>query len=166
MSMECPYCGCELRLADDADVAARAPAMAQTTCASPRCARELWAELPSAEDVHDGAVRLLKAPPAAIAEGPPLGRRALSELVATVVIAIGATAFALVIGFGYVAWPDPGSVRTEAEVMGLTAIGAIVLAAGLLLDGALRRRRRDVTVSAEAPRVELVLHALPKGYRA
>ena len=51
--------------------------------------------------------------------------------------------------------------------MGLAAVGALVLAAGLLIDGALRLRRGQGQGSAaEAPRVELVLLALPKGYRA
>jgi len=168
MSMECPYCGCELRLADDAVVASSpARVMAQTTCASPRCARELWAELPGADDAGraDGAeVRLLRVPPAPAVDRRPLGKRALSEVIATLAIAIGATVFALVVGLRYVSWPDPGPVRTEAELMGLALLGAVALAAGLLLDWTLRLRRRR----REAPprRVELVLLALPKGYRA
>jgi hypothetical protein len=163
--MECPYCGCELRLVEDAVVASIAPLLARTTCASPRCARELWAELPSATDgagIDDAAVRLLRVPPVATVERSPLGKRAVSEVVATLVIAVSAIVFALVVGFRYVSWPDPGPVRTEAELAGFTLIGAIVFGVGLLLDGTLRLRRRE----AAAPRVALVLLALPKSYRA
>jgi hypothetical protein len=163
--MECPYCACELRLAEDAVVASTAPLLARTTCASPRCARELWAEVPSVTagaGIDDADVRLLKVPPVATVDRSPLGKRALSEVVAALVIAVAAIVFALVVGFRYVAWPDPGPVRTEAALAGFTLIGAIVFGVGLLLDGTLRLRRRE----AAAPRIELVLLALPKGYRA
>lgn len=161
MSMECPYCGCELRLAEDV-TAAFAATSAQTTCASPRCARELWAELPSGADAAEVEVRLLRAPPPAATVRLPLGKRALAEAMATVVIAIGTVVSALIVGLRYVSWPDPGPVRTEAELMGLAAIGAVVLAAGLILDGTLRMRGGE----APAPRISLVLLALPKTYRA
>jgi len=176
--MECPYCGCELRLAtnDDVAVASALRMTVQTTCASPRCARELLAELRGAGAGADGVVgagagvgagapqevRLLKMPPPQRAERSPLGRRALVEVVAALVIAIGATASALIVGLRYVSWPDPGPIRTEAGLMGLAALGSVVLLAGLILDGTLRRRCRALPPR----RVELVLLALPKGYRA
>ena len=164
--MECPYCGCELRLvtSDDVAVAVASPSRmtVQTTCASPRCARELLAELPGTPHATEPEVRLSKVPPAARVERTTLGRRALVEVVAALVIAIGATAFALVIGLRYVSWPDPGPNGTEAELMGLAALGSVVLVAGLILDGTLRRRSRALPPR----RVEVVLLALPKGYRA
>jgi hypothetical protein len=170
--MECPYCGCELRLATNADVAVPSAlrTTVPTTCPSPRCARALLVELPGTQervglDAGGGAaepeVRLLKVPPRR-GERLPLGKRALVEVVAALVIAIGATAFALVIGLRYVSWPDPGPIGPEAELMGLAALGSVVLVAGLILDGTLRRRSRPLP-----PRhAELVLLALPKGYRA
>jgi hypothetical protein len=158
--MECPYCGSELRLAGSIHPA-RGPAMATTRCASPRCARQLVAALPGTGG--DGVdVQLLKVPTAAAVDRAPLCKRELLEVMGALVIAVGATASAVVVGVRYVRWPDPGPVRTEAELVGLTLIGAVVLAVGLIIDGTLRMRRR-----APVPaRVELVLLALPKSYRA
>ena len=163
--MECPYCGCELRLVtnDDAAVAAALRMTVQTTCASPHCARELLAELPGAgEGESELEVRLMKVPPMPTVERSPLEGRALVEVVAALVIAIGALASTLIIGLRYVSWPDPGPIRTEAELMGLAALGSVVLLAGLILDGTLRRKSRALPPR----RVELVLLALPRGYRA
>jgi hypothetical protein len=159
--MECPYCGCELRLVTNEDVAVASAVQktVPTRCASPRCARELLVQLPPAEELE---VRLLKVPPVAAVERSPVEGRALVEVVAALVIAIGAMAFALIVGLRYVSWPDPGPVRTEAELMGLAALGSVVLIAGLILDGTLRRRPRTLPPR----RVELVLLALPKTYRA
>ncbi len=158
MAMECPYCGSELRLAEALDET-RTPALAQTRCASPRCARELVAALPGQDAIE---VQLLKVPGAASVDRPPLRKRELIELMGALLIGLGATVSALVVGFRYVSWPDPGPLRTEAQLVGLTLVGAIVLAAGLVIDGALRMRRQ---VPAP-PRVQLVLRALPKSYRA
>jgi hypothetical protein len=156
--MECPYCGSELRLAGTVDPT-RGPAMATTRCASPRCARELVASLPGTDGFD---VQLLKAPMAAEVDRARLCKRELFEVMGALLIAVAATASALVVGFRYVRWPDPGPVRTEAELVGLTVVGAIVLAVGLIIDGTLRMRRR-----APAPeQIELVLLALPKSYRA
>ncbi len=159
--MECPYCGCELRLVtnDDVGVAGALGMTVPTRCASPRCARELLVELSGGPA---GDARLLEVPPPRRIHRSPLEKRAVVEVVAALVIAIGATAFALIVGLRYVSWPDPGPVRTEAELMGLAALGSVVLIAGLILDGTLRRRNQVLPPR----RVDLVLLALPKTYRA
>ena len=156
--MECPYCGSELRLTGTVDPT-HGPAMATTRCASPRCARELVASLPGTDRLD---VQLLKVPTAAGVDRAPLCKRELFEVLGALLIAVAATASAVVVGFRYVTWPDPGPVRTEAELLGLTVVGAIVLAVGLIIDGTLRMRRR----APAAAQIELVLLALPKSYRA